>query len=337
VAFGAPVAPEAGLSLGLILLGLACVFLLSLNKAYEFTIGALLHTLASMVNDLPKVRILGHDVPPWDALASGIEDVNSWVLQAIGYGISKTEAGMHAIVSWMVWVLQATATEVADLAEDTGKALRHVRGYLIPAMLGAAIAPLWRLVHHLHNVVNITQKYPTQVIHKTVQVIAPGLKALTGRVNALEAKVAAIGAAAPVIVHEGTTVVTHPGVIPGLSDITKGLDSLWKRTRSFGKTLTPAGIVGLVAAATLARLGLGWLKCRNVRTTAQRLCGMNPGILENLLLGAVAVFGTIGLVRFAEDVQGVTHEFSDFAQHFWRADTTGPGGDRAIGQSGAGR
>jgi hypothetical protein len=337
VAFGAPVAPEAGLSLGLILLGIACVFILALNKAWEFTLGALLHTLADMIGGLPKVRILGHDVPPWDALASGVEDVNNYVLQALAYGIAKTEAGMHAIVTWMVWVLQATADEVAGLAEDTGKAFQSIGRYLLPAIWGVATKPLWDALRHIHNVVNVTQKYPTRVIHKTVQVIAPGLKALTGRVNALEAQVEAIGAKAPTIVHEGTTIITHPGItaIPG--EITKGIDSLWKRTRSFGKTLTPAGIVGLVAAATLARLGLGWLKCRNVTTTAKRLCGMNPGILENLLLGAVAVFGTIGLVRFAEDVQGVTHEFSDFAQHFWRADTTGPGGDRAIGQSGAGK
>jgi hypothetical protein len=318
----------------LILLAIACVFLLALNRAYQFTLGALLSSMADMVSSLPHVTILGHHVPPWNALANGITELNNYVLQAIGAGIQQTEKGMHAVIGAMTWLLQETAEQVAGLAEDTARGFNTVKKYLVPSQIRAALAHPLRELDHLAARTQTIVKYPTTIVHKTVSVIQPGLKALEGKVDALEAKVASIGAAAPTVISGAGIGLTlpKPAAIPG--DITRGLDSLWKESKRVAKVLTPAGIVGLVAGSVLARMGLSWLKCGNVEKTGKRICGLNTGILDSLLAGLVAVFGTIGLVTFAEDVQKVTATFTDDVAGFWRADAPGPGGDRALGQTG---
>ena len=57
--FTAPVAPEAGLSLGIILVAIACLFLLALNKAWRFTVGVLLEQAAAAFNSLSfKVPVI---------------------------------------------------------------------------------------------------------------------------------------------------------------------------------------------------------------------------------------------------------------------------------------
>lgn len=314
----APVVPEAGLSVGLILLAAACVFLLALNKVWEYTLGALLHTMANMVGTLPHVTILGHHVPPWNALANGINELDTWVLQAIGTGIVETEKGLHAVLGALTWVLQETADQVAGLADDTLKGLKHIRGYLIPTMLGVALGPIIRQLTHLANTVANDLAHPVRAVHKTIQVIAPGLEALKGRVRTLEAQVAAIGAAAPAIIEQvpAAIPIPKPAAIPG--EITDGITSLWKRVRKFGKTLTPAGIVGLVAAGTAA-LGLTWNRCSNVRRHGENLCGMNTDLLESLLADTALILGTVDLVEFAKGMQGITSEIEGTIAKFWRA------------------
>jgi hypothetical protein len=330
----APAAPEAGLSVGLVLLAAACVFLLALNKVYKFTLGALLSTMADMVDSLPHVTILGHHVPPWNALANGITQLDNYVLEAIGVGIQETEKGLHALVGAMTWLLQETADQVAGLAEDTYRGFNNVKRYLIPSLLGAALSPIVKEIAHLGARTKTIILHPTTIVHKTVAVIQPGLKALEGKVSALEAKVAAVGAAAPTIIHEVAPPVAlpKPAAIPG--DIYRGLDSLWKESKRVAKVLTPAGIVGLVAGSVLARMGLSWLKCGNVGKVGKRVCGLNTQILDSLLAGLIAVFGTIGIVVFAEDIQKVMGTFADDVARFWRADGKGPGGDRGLGQTG---
>jgi hypothetical protein len=330
----APVAPEAGLSVGLILLALACVGLLALNKAYKFTIGALIDSMASMFDSLTiHIPVIGKHVG-LGFIGDALHSLDNYVLEGIGAGIQQTEKGMHAVIGAMTWLLQETADQVAGLAEDTAKAFDYTKRILVPSLLGVALAPIVKELAHLGARTRTIILHPTTIVHKTVSVIQPGLKALEGKVDALEAKVASIGAAAPTIISGAGIGLTlpKPAAIPG--DITRGLDSLWKESKRVAKVLTPAGIVGLVAGSVLARMGLSWLKCGNVDKVGKRVCKLNPGILDSLLAGLVAVFGTIGLVKFAEDVSGFMDEFSDDVTAFWRADGKGPGGDRALGQTG---
>jgi hypothetical protein len=313
----APVAPEAGLSVGLILLALACVFLLALNKVYKFTLGALLSAMADMVSSLPSVKILGKRVPPWDALANGITALDNYVLEAIGVGIQQTERGLHALIGAMTWLLQETADQLAGLAEDTARAFDYTKRILIPALLGAALAPIVREIAHLGARTKTIILHPTTIVHKVVNVVTPGLKALEGKVTALEAKVAAIGAAAPTIVTSPPISITlpKPAAIPG--DITSGLGSLWTRVRRFGRTLTPAGIAGLVAGAT-ALLGVSYARCSKSKQLGKTACGLNDDLLEGLLASTVLVASSISVVELAKACQKFTPTVEEGLRFFVR-------------------
>lgn len=327
----APVAPEAGLSLGLILLAIACVTLIALSKFWKFTFGAMLTTLANLFDSIGiPIPFTSHTIG-LSAVGSAFKDVDSWVLNAIGSGITWSEKGLHAVLGAMTWLLQQMAEEIAGLAEDVAKAHRILIGSTIPGAIHAVTDPIWRELGAIEQRFTNALAQPAQVIHRTTDVIAPGLKALEGQVNALEAKVVALGAAASSAVSHAPsiTIIRKPGVIG--SDISRGLDSLWKRVREFGRILTPAGILGLAAGAVLSGLGLSWLKCRNVENTAKKLCGTNVHTLDSLLAGLLSIFGLVSLVEFAHFLQPAAKELGTEVTHFWRADVQGVGRDRQVG------
>lgn len=330
----APAAPEAGLSVGLVLLAIACLFLLALNKVYKLTIGALVSTLASMFDSLSfKVPII-HATVGLGFIGDALKNVDNYVLEAIGTGIQQTENGLHACIGAMTWLLQETADQVAGLAGDTANAFNWVRHSLIPSQIFAATHWLRREVIHLADQIAHLAVHPVQAVHTTTRVIAPGLKALEGKVSSLEAQVEAIGARGFTKVYELAPAIAlpKPTAIPG--DIYRGIDSLWRESKRIGKVLTPAGIVGLVAASVFSLAHLSWLRCANVRNAARRLCGMNPDALESLLAGLFVVFGTLSLTTFAREVQDVTGDFAVAVRKFWRADVQGPGKNPGLGDTG---
>ena len=303
----APAAPEAGLSIGLILLAIACVFLLALNKMWKFTIGALLSTLASMFNSLSfHVPVINKHIG-LGFIGTALADVDSYVLEAIGVGIQETEKGLHAVLGAMTWLMQETADQVAGLAEDTWKGLQSIKKYAIPAALGVAIPPLWKEIQHIAGQTKTIILHPTTIVHKTTQVIAPGFKALEGKVKTLEAQVASIGAVAPTIniTKTATNVITRPLSIPG--DIYRGIDDLRHRINKALRTLTPAGLLGLVAAA-VGTMGMHWTRCAKSKKFGKSVCGMNDDLLDALIAGALVVGSTISIVELAKECQTFTDD-----------------------------
>ena len=72
--------------------------------------------------------------------------------------------------------------------------------------------------------------------------------------------------------------------------------------------LGAAGLaVGAVAAA-LAKLGVGWIRCRKVGRVGRQLCGMDDSFLESLLLDAAAIFSLVSVVEFATELRAVEDE-----------------------------
>lgn len=331
MAVAGPPAAEGGLTVGLILLAAACLTLIALNKVYKLTIGALVSTLASMFDSIrtPKLPIIGSFSLGF--IGDALLKVDNYVLEAIGTGIEQTEKGMHALLGAMTWLLQETADQLAGLAEDTSAALERLVQTWIPNQIRAFLKPYLGLLHTLQGELGHLLHAPATIIHKTTQVLAPGLKALEGQVAKLEAKVAALATAGvaanptPIIERVGAAAPAIP------ADIYRGIDSLWKDVKRIGKVLTPVGIVGLVAGALLATLKLPWLKCRNVDKAGRALCGMNTDVLEGLLAGLLALFGTFSLVEFAKYLLPIADEVGGEVTHFWRADVAHQGGDRQLG------
>jgi hypothetical protein len=281
------------------LLAFACVFLLALNKAYSFTLGALLRTLAAMFRSLSfRIPLVGGRIG-LAFIGDAIDGVDHYVLLAIGSGIVATEKGLHALIGWMTWLLQETADQVAGLAEDTAHAFNYVRSHLVPTALKAALLLPSAAIALLQSQVGQLLRHPTQIIHATTRVLAPGLSSLRARVDSLEKRLAATGAAAVSGVAQLPAVITVPNVtaIPG--DIYRGIDDVRKRIGNVARVLTPAGIVGLVGAAVLSQFELGWLRCKGVGRVGKGLCGLS-GLIETLFADAIDALIVADLCQFTE-------------------------------------
>ena len=83
--------------------------------------------------------------------------------------------------------------------------------------------------------------------------------------------------------------------------------NIWKRLRALEKKISVPVALGVVAAA-LARLGLGWLRCNRVRKVGKAVCGIDDSLLDKFLLDALAIFGVISIVEFAEGLLAIEDE-----------------------------
>lgn len=90
-----------------------------------------------------------------------------------------------------------------------------------------------------------------------------------------------------------------------------------KRIRSLAHRLTKTGALAIVATA-LAGLGLGWLRCPRVGRLGKRACSMDADLIESLLADSLILAGSISLVQFLHELQGVTDEVVTGVRHFVR-------------------
>jgi hypothetical protein len=83
--------------------------------------------------------------------------------------------------------------------------------------------------------------------------------------------------------------------------------NIWKRIRALEhKLAVPVGIAAVIAA--IGRLGIGWIRCNNVRKVGRSVCGLNPSLLESFLLDAATIFSIVSVVEFAKELRAVEDE-----------------------------
>jgi hypothetical protein len=93
--------------------------------------------------------------------------------------------------------------------------------------------------------------------------------------------------------------------------------NLGKRLKKAEKALAVGASAALVLTA-LKRMGLGWLRCSNVTKTGKRLCGLDSGLLDALLIGTTLFVGGISLREFAKELEAVTEEAAGLIHGFIR-------------------
>lgn len=299
--------------------------LILLSFAYEHTFHVVLARIAKVFIDATWHGPFGLSIG-FAFIGHAINSLDNGIRDAFYAGIQGSEWAWHKMLHATAVAWQQIGETVHQVANDGAAALDYLRRHTIPtaiaaALLGpwAAIRALQALVHDLRPVVHDT----THKIVKTVTVEVP--HALT---RAEEAAIAAL-VHVPAAVH---TAVAIPQT--GIDYVGREVGALRHRVDGLARQLRPAAVAGLVAAAAFSVLGLGWLKCSNVGKVGRRVCGLDSRILDGLLAGLIAVFGTIGLVAFARDVQAVAGTFATDVARFWRANAPGPGGDRGLGQAG---
>ncbi len=102
--------------------------------------------------------------------------------------------------------------------------------------------------------------------------------------------------------------VAIPGALDNLRARDGVLERLWHGLKGrFGKlerATVGAGAVGLVAIA-LAKLGMTWARCSNVRRLGRGVCRMDGSFIEDLLAGTLLVVGGISIVEFSKELQTI--------------------------------
>jgi hypothetical protein len=103
--------------------------------------------------------------------------------------------------------------------------------------------------------------------------------------------------------HALTAVLPRALPIPQVPSI----PNVWKRIRALEKKLAvPLGIAAVVAA--IGRLGIGWIRCNKVRRLGKAACGFDDSLIDKLLLDALAIFGVLSVVEFAEGLLAIEDE-----------------------------
>jgi hypothetical protein len=300
---------------GIVELGILCLLLcfLILRYGWVATFGKLITLIAGPIAAVNfHVGAFGHGVNiGFGWLSDLLLGVNHQALRLLGAGILATQYAGHKLWQWTAYVVVQTGRVIGDLADDTYRTLQVMWRDSIPGYVTARLHPLaskvqW-LIHRLQHIdVN-----PTSIITRTVRVVDPRVKALEARVAQLAHAVEAAGA-----------VVVNPPIaipVPHIPGIRTGLDAVRGQVGRIVRTLTPAGIIGLTAAA-LFRLRLGFLKCSNFRRAGEHACRMDTDLLNGLLAETLLIFGTVSLVDAARDMQAIVAPLSESVLHFWRAD-----------------
>jgi hypothetical protein len=167
----------------------------------------------------------------------------------------------------------------------------------------------------------------TQVVggvHKIVKVVQSEVHTVTRTVVRVEKIVgtkadAAVARAVGVLEGEIGHVIdwTIPRLRARERSLSDSLGRLWHRVRANEGRLALGAAVALVVTA-LGRLGLGWIRCRNVTKVGRRICGLDPSQIEGLLLDTLAIVGTVSLIEFIRDAQAIENVALDALGGFIR-------------------
>jgi hypothetical protein len=273
-------------AIGLVDLGilLALALLIALSYAYQYSLGAAIVAIANALGAIRLPRFIGGGRVLGFA-ADALTKIDHTIRHQLGVGIDALQATWNEAISYTAQAFHWIGKEIASISHDAAQAIEGL---------------------HVQSVTNVYKK------------VNPGLAArvgaLAGLVAALATRVAHIAEQkADVVTHKVTTIiravaVPDLGAIPRVIPRVKPLEDAasWGRheIKRLAKYLTPAGIIGLVGAATFSGFELGWLRCKGVGRVGRSLCGAS-GLIESLYAGAIAAFAISDLCRFAYGIERV--------------------------------
>lgn len=295
------------------LVGLLATFalvcaLIALQFGYTYTLGALLRSLALILN--VKIPLgFGRSISPFSAIGGALTALDNEIRHGIGVGISYAQYGFNKMLHVIAYSIQETGRAIEALAHDTLRFATYIRHHLIATLITIALGPLWLAIEALRKAISL--------LTHTVPKVAAQAASIAGDVTT--------AARTKVIRIERTVVKTVTVDVPKLGDLigdvrdwTAGkLRQVTRRLGHLERLATVAGITGLVIAA-LSRLGLGWTRCSKVGRLGKGVCGMDENLISQLLVGSLLVVGTIDLVRAAKDLQSLVGESAHEVHRFWR-------------------
>lgn len=241
---------------------------------------------------------------PW------LGDVVEAPIHKIEQKVSSFLAGLERHIDpAMGFYMHALAINVGYLADGSAEA-----GWVSWA-IARAVGVTRRAVHALPSRGTIT--HATTTVVRQTRVIVQRVEHVSTRVAYAAPGFVThqVGALAGELEH----VITWD--IPSLRLRTKKVegevDRAWKWIRAHPLAIPEAAATALVAAA-LARLGGSWIHCSTWKRAGKFLCGMDGSLLDALLLGSLAIFGTVSLVDMANEMVDLEGEIVNTMTGFFR-------------------
>jgi hypothetical protein len=343
-----PEAAEEAAVAGLGIAGAAeligCLILFGLMYVWKWTLGGVLSILAdAFIKFNVKVWKFssGH---PLRWIGHKIDEINDSVYRGLGHAA----AGMHksaintfeAAGALQVWI----AKEVQQMAEDWWQGVQDIANVWIPqarddaihwarqhgANLAAQLAAVkhWTTkeiqralrgarVETLRELQKVRQ-WTVRRIQTETRPITRTLRRLRTEVTRVEQNIAREAQRLNRIEHAiGSRVDRLQDLLRRQGQrADQRLERLEQEMRRINLgTVSAIGVVALLAA--LAKAGLGFLSCRNVKTAGKATCALPTDALEDLLAVGGLIGGSVSLIAFAREMENVVESMDSVVQFFW--------------------
>lgn len=222
-------------------------------------------------------------------VARGISDyVFNATLIAVRWFAALLQTVQHVFESALAWPIELFRMQEWLIVHGIPNAIRAaIRGIHGSVTYVTKVLPALRST--VYKFPKLTKKLAQQVIVAAL----PGL--LLGNLRIRHWIERLIRAVAIPLIHA----LPRPRAIP--------IPSLHKLFRRWSAAwLLSSGVAALALA--LGKLGLGWIRCRNVTRLGRRVCGMDSSLLDTLLLDALTVFSVVSVVEFTKDLRAIEDE-----------------------------
>jgi hypothetical protein len=255
-------------------------------EVWRRSLGKLLLWMADNLDKVRLPRVFG-GFKVFGALSgmlrSLVHTVDSYLAEAVLWSGKAAATFFHFFLSINLWI----AREIADLAGDVWHAISSTTT---------------TTVNHVTKVVTHTVVKPlTKSVTVVTKTSVAGLRAMNHRVDILARRVAHLTAA---------TAVAIPSAWPRLRGAERRIENQARRLTRLEKGTMAAVGAGIVGAA-LARLGLGWTRCRNVNKVGKQVCGMDADLLASLLGSSLLLVSAISIEQLARELREPTELVTD--------------------------
>lgn len=306
---------------------IAWIVFAGLKFGYRWTFGALLNSIAKACYGF-GVKILGHRIHPLRRLANPMHVLNRTVLNGLG----NAEATAEHAATWALDGLGQVALLIASSAEAEAETLLRGLNDLITRDIPALGADLidWSN-HRYHGIDEVLHKGKDWVFHHGGKVVSHADRRAAARDQVLSHGVdrrirnKTLPLFKGIDWVKGQTNAIRGGTKANTKAINRahaqigqnvgtGRHSLGARVGVIEKDIakTKPGVAtaatATVVAAALGKLGLNWLRCRNVGRVGKAICGMDSRLLDMLLGEAVIAFAAADLCAFSAAVEAIAEQ-----------------------------
>lgn len=304
-----PEAVAAGFTLADVLIALTAALgwavCFGLLFAWDYTFGFLLQTVASVLD----FRVWRFSV----RLGGPLLALDNSVKHALSAGISTFDHAMGLFFHWAGLLLAWMANFAMATAQDTLHLARWLTGDHLPKYVKWAIraffpyAWLTKLIaQEIGKVIPKLGHIAHALAHDAVAVAAHPLRAVEHEIAKIEGKVTALAHA--VEGYAGTLVppIHLPHPLRWLRDLEKKILNQEKRLAKAEGWIAATALAA--AVANVLGVSSRCLRRGNLGKAARSICGMDASLLEDLLVGGLAIVGTLSVVEFAQGLRAIEDE-----------------------------